>query len=711
VGTVEIPRALEGYQRIRCGDDLKDPKAHQSDLTLQTEELNTMFNLYEDSRVKEAWRLFTTKGMLRREALRPEIALSWARCQFLGLTPGKIKDIPVSPEEYHLARNNAQGLIQAAAPYFENFMAVSGYETMNLGLADSRGLILIDWIQKSDSFAYRQGISVMEDKLGTNGAALAVQQRSSYAVIGAEHYIESLQTVQSIGVPVFDQKNVLLALIAAVIPVDRNSDEVIERLEHLGSLITGSMQLQSSHQAVVHLKDHYAAALDALPEAILCFDRYGQILHGNKAAEEMYAHKILELTKFNIRELIRMDQPIKLEALLNGKCKGRILEGYYDGQGGLEPAVLECVSFNETGAVKMGMVKLSGLGYFRTQVNQWVGMRTVYRMKDIVGRSNAIMETRRQVRMAAQSEFPCLITGETGTGKKMLGQVIHSESSRCDGPYYYLNCASVPKRLIEAEIFGHVSWEDGEFDTGRMGILELAEGGTVYLDNVGEVPLQLQAKLIKYIDTGEFMKSGSDQIRNTKVRILASSRADLVLAIQRGLFRQELYTRLICNRIETIPVRHRKEDLYLLIDYLMTEILYPKDPATCIRKPSFYERLAKYDWPGNVRELQRVIQLIIYRYHGENCLEERHIIAIENEILSPSPEEELLNLEKIEHETIVKALEIAGENLSQAAKLLGIGRSTLYRKIERYGIQLYQNDSVSTTISDKQSKMIQMETF
>ncbi len=671
-----------------------------------------MFNLYEDSRIKEAWRLFTTKGMLRREALRPEIALSWARCQFLGMTPVKIKDVPVSPEEYHLARNNAQGLIQAAAPYFENFMAVSGYETMNLGLADSRGLILIDWIQKSDSFAYRQGISVMEDRLGTNGAALAVQQRASYVVIGAEHYIESLQTVQSIGVPVFDQQNVLLALIAAVIPVDRNSDEVIERLEHLGSLITGSMQIQSSHQAVVNLKDHYAAALDALPEAILCFDRYGQILHGNKAAEEMYAHKIMELTKFNIRELVRMDQPIKLEALLNGQSKGRILEGYYDGQSGLEPAVLECVSFNETGAIKMGMVKLSGLGHFRTQVNQWVGMRTVYRMKDIVGRSHAILETRRQVRMAAQSEFPCLMTGETGTGKKMLGQVIHSESARSDGPYYYLNCASVPKRLIEAEIFGHVSCgEDCELDTGRMGILELAEGGTVYLDNVGELPLQLQAKLIKYIDTGEFMKSGSDQIRSTKVRILASSRADLVLAIQRGLFRQELYTRLICNRIETTPVRQRKEDLPLLIDYLMTEILYPKDPATCIRKPSFYERLAKYDWPGNVRELQRVIQLIIYRYHGEHSLEDRHIIAIEDEILSPSPEEEVLNLDKIEHETIIKALEIAGENLSHAAKLLGIGRSTLYRKIERYGIKLYQNEPLPAPNLNKPTKMIQMETL
>lgn len=670
-----------------------------------------MFNLYEDSRIKEAWRLFTSKGMLKREALRPEIARSWARCKFLGLTPVKLKDIPVSPEEYHLARNNAQGLIQSAAPYFENFMAVSGYETMNLGLADSRGLVLIDWIQKSSSFAFRQGITVLEDKLGTNGAAVAIQQKVSYAVTGAEHYVEALQTGQTIGVPVFDKDNEMLALIVAAVPLDVGSEEVIQRLEHLGSLITGSLQLQSSHEAVAHLKDHYEAALDALTEAILCFDRYGQILHGNKTAEELFAHKIIELSKFNVRELIRMDQPIHLEALLNGECKGRLLEGYYDGQNGLEPAVLECLSFNEAGAVKMGMIKLSRLSHFRDQVNQWVGMRTIYRMKDVVGRSEAVMEIRRQVRLATQSDFPCLISGESGTGKKMLAQVIHSESSRSSGPYYYLNCASIPKRMIEAELFGQVGLEEGHADSSRMGILELAEGGSIYLDNVGELPLQIQAKLIKYIDTGEFTKSGSEQFRTTRVRILAGSRTDLVLAIQRGLFRQELYTRLTCSRLETIPLRHRKEDIDLLIDYLMTEILYPKDPAICNRKPSFYERLARYDWPGNVRELQRALQLMIYRYPNEPFLEERHVSILESEIFAPMPEEEVLNLEKLEHETIVKALDLTSENLSHAAKLLGIGRSTLYRKIDRYGIKLSHNEPQFLGKPDDKPKMIQMETL
>lgn len=669
-----------------------------------------MFNLYEDSRIKEAWRLFTSKGMLRREVLRPEIALSWARCQLLGLTPSKIKDIPVSPEEYHLARNNAQGLIQAAAPYFENFMAVSGYENVNLGLADDRGLILVDWIQKNDNFAYRQGISVMEDRIGTNGAALAIQQKTSYAVTGSEHFIESLQTVQTLGIPVFGQNKALLALISAVIPVDRDRDEVIERLEHLGSLITGSMQLHDSHQVVVQLKDHYAAALDALPEAVLCFDRYGQILHGNKAAGRIYAHKIMELTKFNIRELIRMDQPIKLEGLLNGNYSGRILEGYYDGQEGFEPAVLECVSFNETGAVKMGMIKLSVLSSFRTQINQWFGMRTTYRINDIVGRSSAILETRKEVRLAASSDFPCLITGEGGTGKKIIAQVIHSESSRCDGPYYYLNCASVPKRAVEAEIFGRVCDNEDNLDTGRMGILELAEGGTVHFDNIGELPLNIQGKLLKYIDTGEFKKSGSDHVRSAKVRILASSRADLVFSIQRGLFRQELYNRLICNRITTVPVRHRKEDIAILADYMISEILYPKEPSILIRKASFYERLARYDWPGNVRELQRAIQLIIHRLHGNLYLDDTHVISIENEIFTMISGEESLNLEKLEHETIIKALEITGENMTQAAKILGIGRSTLYRKIERFKIELYQNESHIAPLSEQESKMTRLAT-
>lgn len=669
-----------------------------------------MFNLYEDSKVKEAWRLYTSKGMLRVEVLRPEIGRSWARCNLLGVSPQRIKDTPVSPEEYHLARNNAQALIQSAAPYFENFMAVSGYENVNLALADGRGLVLVDWIQKNDGFAYRQGISVMEDRLGTNGAALAVQQRAPYAVIGAEHYLEPLQIVQTIGVPIMGANKTIQALIAAVIPIDRNCSEVVERLEHLGSLIMGSMQLQSSHQAVVQLKDHYAAALDALPEAILCFDRYGQILHGNKAAEQLYAYRIMELTRFNIRELIRMDQPIRLEALLNGKCIGRILEGYYEGQEGLVPAVLECVSFNETGSVKMGMVKLFGLDRFRTQVNQWVGMKTVYGLADIVGRSKGILETRKQIRAAAQSDYPCLIVGEQGTGKKVIAQVIHSESHRSQGPYYYLNCATVPKRSLDSELFGLVSEDEDALDHGRMGILELADGGTIHLDNIGELPLQIQAKVLKYVDTGEFRKNGSEQVRNTKVRILTSSRVDLQLYVQRGLFRLELYNRLACTRIETVPLRQRMEDLPLLTDYLITELLYPKDSSRLIRTQGFYDGLARYDWPGNVSELQRVIQLIIYRNHLETTLDESHVEEVESELLTPVRVDGSLNLESIEHDAILRAIEMTNGNLSGTAKVLGIGRSTLYRKMERYGIRMYQNESELETKSEARPEMIQLAT-
>jgi len=667
-----------------------------------------MFNLYEDSKIKEAWRLFTSRGMIRREALRPEIALSWARCQMHSLSHDRIKDMPVSPEEYHLARNNAQGLIQSAAPYFENFMAVSGYESLNLALADGRGLVLVDWIQKNDMFAYRQGISVMEDRLGTNGAALGLQQKAAFAVTGAEHYLEALQSVQTLGVPVIGANHSVIALIAAVLPVGSIGSEVLERLEHLATLIAGSLQLQSTHQAVVQLKDHYAAALDALPEAVVCFDRYGQVLHGNKAAAHLFAHKILELTKFNVRELIRMDQPIKLEALLNGKCKGRILEGYYDGQTGLCPAVIECVSFNETGGVKMGMIKLSGLDRFRTQVNQWVGMRPVYRMSDIVGRSAGLIEIRKQIRTVAQSDYPCLITGERGTGKKVLAQVIHTESSRQEGPYYCLDCGSVPKRAIESELFG---LSGGVEDGGRMGVLELAEGGTLLLDNIYELPLQIQGKLLRYIDTGEFTKSGSEQGRSTKVRLLACCHNDLQLYVQRGLFRQDLYNRLICNRIETVPVRYRKEDLPLLVDYLMAEILYPKDPAACHRAGSFYERLARYDWPGNVRELQRAIQLILYRCGSETLLDERHVAGIEEELFVPERESESLNLERLEHEAIIRAIEMTGENLSQTAKILGIGRSTLYRKMERYGIKVFHNETEKPGKEEPAPEMIQLATL
>lgn len=301
-----------------------------------------------------------------------------------------------------------------------------------------------------------------------------------------------------------------------------------------------------------------------------------------------------------------------------------------------------------------------------------------------LGQSSAASEIRSAISLIAKSQTTVLLTGESGTGKEVVARNIHLQSNRADKPFVALNCATLPRDVIENELFGH---ERGAF-TGaiqkKMGCFELAHGGTILLDEIGEMSIETQAKLLRVIETQKFRRLGGKEEINVDVRIIAATNKNIVEALKTKEMREDLYYRLSVIEIYIPPLRERREDINILLDYYL-KVFAKKYELKYV--PSFDEEaleiLNKYDWPGNVRELKNVVERAIVicphkqispKYFPQRIQQSVKVDKYINIPIGTSTND-------AEEIMILKTLESTGHNKSKAAKILGWSRKTLYNKL------------------------------
>ncbi|UCD78715.1 MAG: sigma 54-interacting transcriptional regulator, partial [Desulfobacterales bacterium] len=326
-------------------------------------------------------------------------------------------------------------------------------------------------------------------------------------------------------------------------------------------------------------------------------------------------------------------------------------------------------------------------------------IQSLYNLGEVIGESAPFLKTLQLVAEVAPTDSTVLIYGETGTGKELIARAVHASSSRKDRPLITVNCAAIPETLMESEFFGH---EKGAF-TGatqrREGRFSLADGGTIFLDEVGELNKELQAKLLRVLQEGEFTPVGSSRTRRTDVRVIAATNRDLSKAVQEGNFRTDLFYRLNVFPINIPPLRQRGDDIRLLAEHFATRYATRMgrkiDPlgVDCI------ERLKAYDWPGNVRELQNVMERGVItarqgRLNLDHALPER-ISPADTEKTTPSDNnvksvKTARQLQQLERENLILALQksqwrIAGKN--GAAQLTGMPPSTFQSRMKALGIK------------------------
>jgi len=330
--------------------------------------------------------------------------------------------------------------------------------------------------------------------------------------------------------------------------------------------------------------------------------------------------------------------------------------------------------------------------------------------RGIIGRSPALLEVFKVLAKVAPTESTVLVTGESGTGKELLVRALHSNSRRADKPFVPINCGAIPKELLESELFGH---EKGAFTSAirsRPGRFELADGGTIFLDEIGELDLSLQVKILRVLQEKEFERVGGTVTKKVDVRVVAATNRDLEKEVEQGVFREDLFYRLNVIPMQLPPLRERGDDIMLLADYFMSGFCSGKGRIKLALSEEAKDMLLRYTWPGNVRELENFMERLSILCEGSEVRPEDLPQKVWNNLGEERPKpapmaapagftwptiQDLKDkntdlkefLDVIEERLLKEALEVADGVKNQAAEILGIKRTTLIEKLKKKGIK------------------------
>ena len=315
-----------------------------------------------------------------------------------------------------------------------------------------------------------------------------------------------------------------------------------------------------------------------------------------------------------------------------------------------------------------------------------------YTINNIVGKSESIVELKRSALKAAKTNAPVLLAGESGTGKELFAHAIHYASDRRPHPFIRLNCAAIPKDLLEAELFGY---EPGAF-TGagskvKPGKFELAHRGSIFLDEISDLPLEMQPKLLRVLEEKEMERLGGTRLTKCDFRLIVATQENLEKCVEEGKFRKDLYYRLNVIPIQIPPLRERKEDIPAIADQLIQTL--NKDMGTNVTKisPEVLRIFENYDWPGNVRELANILERVLSSIDGDT-IRIHHLPIFLKGIISGSAKLQPTLLKRLredmEKEALLHAIHISNDNKNKAARLLGIHRTALYKKMKKLNIPI-----------------------
>jgi PAS domain S-box-containing protein len=532
--------------------------------------------------------------------------------------------------------------------------------------------------------------------------------------------LKAMQAVSYLGVPLFDADQAVLGHLAVLdtkpLPAD---PRLISLFEIFAARATAEQRRLKAEQQLRAREEQLAALLEGAMDAIVVLDAAGTIVRTNAAAERLFACTAEDLLGEQLKDFLPAGSAAHFEAFvkeLDAQATGRaqlwIPQSFavqrwdktafpaeatlsrFENRGQLFHALI-LRNVDERLAAERRIELLSAEAEYLRE-----SARNVAGMGEMLGASPAMKELFESLQRVAATDATVLITGETGTGKELIARSLHNASSRSAKPLVRVNCAAIPGTLMESEFFGH---ERGAFTgatTRRDGRFALADGGTIFLDEVGELPLDLQAKLLRVLQEGEFEPLGGTRTRKVDVRVIAATNRSLGGMVREGEFREDLYYRLNVFPLRVPPLREREGDVPLLARVFMERLARRMGRRLDPLHPHDLQRLQDYHWPGNVRELQNVIERAIILSPGSRLDLERAmpgaasprppVLAVATE---PAPILSAKELQSLERANIERALAACSGKISGpngAAQRLGLAPSTLASRIKALGIERRQ---------------------
>lgn len=628
------------------------------------------------------------------DIIRPDVINSWLRSYNNGMDPyfyiyGPVLDKYAFQERQH----RKDLLLKAADPYICQMEAM--LTDAIILLSDEEGAML-RVIEGNDSlrrqnerFNLVPGSVWNESTVGTCAHCISLVQGTPMQICGPEHYFEKYEEISCSSAPILDVNYNLAGSLSVV-----TSSFSKQSAQSLGLVVSMAWAIQNQFQLALENELFYLT-LQATDDALIVVNKNGIITKANLAAQQMFYHMTQSLIGNRI-EMLLGEQPLIRSVIESGRAvndAGIIIDQLHQKLQIRSVQPLNDHAGNNFGCI-ITVKKIDRLSRPKIVESTPKTPETRFGFEDIKGNSPGMQKAIELARRFAGSDANILLQGESGTGKEMFAQAIH-RYSRPEGPFIAVNCAAIPENLIESELFGY---EGGAFTgaerRGRVGKLELANGGTLFLDEIADMPLQLQPVLLRVLEERKLMRLGGTRYIPVNFRLITATNQNLHELVERGLFRSDLYYRLKVLRIDIPPLRERAADIVELAQFFIGSIADKQG----IPRPKLSDQAAlcllNYHWPGNVRELENAIQYAINVCSSgviqPQDLPEEITFGVDfaalakNDAVSDTASN--LSLKEIERIMIARALEQTNNNISEAASLLGMSRSTLYRKIKEYDL-------------------------
>ena len=620
------------------------------------------------------------------------VADSWRRCR-LRLSPFKDTSQKCLSSDILLATQVASfDLISISRPVMEDvYQYIEGSDTA-VALINSAGYILgmlgdhamLDFAKQFD---ISEGTAVSEAQMGTNAFGLALIEGIPVQVTGGEHYLRRFHEWAEAAAPIFDPSGKPLGAIGLITTHDRFHPHT------LGAAVAGSRAIEGQRQSDILLAEqisHLAqvnAILEASSEGVMVCNSERILMHINPAAAQMIDIPDRTLFGRHIGDFISYPKFVS-EAMDKRKPLTDVEVVVDIGESSVN-TVLSLRFVHDRKDLLWIIVTLRPLKDVRQLVHRQVGAHAPLTLKDIPGTSVEMRRVRRFVRSAAPATAPILIRGESGTGKNPLASAIHNESQCRDGPFLIFACSSVPSELAVAELIGYEKGVSASIPGGRPSKFELARGGTIYFQDVEALPLEAQGVLLNLIALGIVQRLGSNKPVGVDVRIIVASSADLEESIAKGNFRADLFYRLSSFEIRIPPLRERLKDLPVLSERITNRLSAQLNHKLSL-DPGVMDELRKYSWPGNIRELEAVLGRAAAQAGFSGGIAPVHLPEYIHYPLElsgdPQHLKQIHSLSEVERQTILQTARLCSGNVSQMARILGVGRTTIWRKLKAFDV-------------------------
>lgn len=604
------------------------------------------------------WKKFVNEGVLDSNRINERISESWHRCKQANVNPHMNKGQKIlSSDIFQDQKKKSEIFLDIAIPQIQNMRKTIDELQMMALLIDPDGYVLSlsgnkQTLKRAKHINFIEGVKWTEAAVGTNAIGTALQIEEAIMISGTEHYSVASHSWSCAAAPIHNDDGKLIGVLDFSCPIEFSHPYMLGMVTSIAHAIERECSIRV-HQNELHLIHRFLDVIDSDEQVVICNHR-----------------DVIVSASKSVRERVSNWSRMKLEDLMQNELKSKLEVPVYSNDRMIGKCIY--VKENKQGNVFSTSPFINGITF-----------------PGVIGTSNAFQHTLEEIKLVSPTDASVYVCGETGVGKEYVARSIHENSPRKNGPFIAVNCGSLPKELMESELFGYAEGAfTGARRQGYKGKFEQADGGTIFLDEIGEVPPEMQVALLRVLQERTVTPIGSSKEVPLNIRIITATHKDLLRLVEEGKFRQDLYYRLHVYPLYVPSLIERKEDIPYFIQHFCERknwnVVFPK---------SICNQFSQHVWPGNIRELLNVLERIYILSQGREICEKQisfllqtmmgnqHQLALQAE----NKTEHTFNFrEKIQRDSMIEALEKTNGNVSLAAKLLDVPRSTFYKRMQKY---------------------------